>query len=77
MLDHELRRFARVQRPGPAPARRRGSHPPEMPGPERCDWPWHSPYVRYRGCSIPCYMIPTPDRGNFGKVGRDGSITGI
>lgn len=53
------------------------SHPPGTPGPQRCDWPWHGPYVSYQGYSMPCCMIATPDRGNFGKVGRDGSIVDI
>lgn len=50
-------------------------HPPGTPGPQRCDWPWHGPYVSYQGFSMPCCMIATPDRYNFGKVGRDGSIS--
>jgi MoaA/NifB/PqqE/SkfB family radical SAM enzyme len=53
------------------------SHPPGTPGRQRCDWPWHGPYVSYQGYSMPCCMIATPDRGNFGQVGRDGSIAEI
>ena len=47
-------------------------HAPGTPGPERCDWPWHGPYISYQGYSMPCCMIATPDRGNFGRVGENG-----
>lgn len=52
-------------------------HPAGTPGRKRCDWPWHGPYLSYQGFSMPCCMIATPDRGNFGKVGKDGSIAEI
>jgi len=45
-------------------------HAPGTPGRERCDWPWHGPYVSYRGDSMPCCMISTPDRGSFGRIGE-------
>jgi MoaA/NifB/PqqE/SkfB family radical SAM enzyme len=45
-------------------------HAHGTPGRERCDWPWHGPYVSYQGYSMPCCMIATPDRGNFGRVGE-------
>jgi len=41
-------------------------------GRDRCDWPWHGPYISYQGYSMPCCMIATPDRYNFGKVGERG-----
>lgn len=43
-------------------------HPPGTPGPKRCDWPWHGAYISYQGYAMPCCMISTPDRLNFGKV---------
>jgi hypothetical protein len=38
----------------------------------RCDWPWRGAYISYQGLSMPCCMISTPDRLNFGSVARDG-----
>ncbi|HEX5181392.1 MAG TPA: radical SAM protein [Gemmatimonadaceae bacterium] len=43
-------------------------HAPGTPGRERCDWPWHGPYITYRGDAMPCCMISTPDRGTLGTV---------
>jgi radical SAM protein with 4Fe4S-binding SPASM domain len=43
-------------------------HPPGTPGRKRCDWPWTGAYVSYQGYSMPCCMISTPDRMNFGNV---------
>ncbi|WP_211326159.1 radical SAM protein [Thermosporothrix hazakensis] len=43
-------------------------HPPGTPGPERCDWPWRGLYFSYQGYAMPCCMISTPDRFNFGKI---------
>jgi MoaA/NifB/PqqE/SkfB family radical SAM enzyme len=34
----------------------------------RCDWPWRGAYVSYRGDSMPCCMVSTPDRINFGNM---------
>lgn len=42
-------------------------HPPGTPGPQRCSWPWSSAYIAYDGTAMPCCMIATPDRGNFGS----------
>ncbi len=50
------------------PRTRARLHPPGTPGPARCDWPWHGPYVSYQGLAMPCCMIATPDRANFGSV---------
>jgi MoaA/NifB/PqqE/SkfB family radical SAM enzyme len=47
-------------------------HPPGTPGPKRCDWPWHGPYISYQGLAMPCCMIATPDRTNFGSMAEDG-----
>jgi radical SAM protein with 4Fe4S-binding SPASM domain len=43
-------------------------HPPGKPGPERCDWPWRGAYVSYDGLAMPCCMVATPDRINFGNM---------
>ena len=38
----------------------------------RCDWPWRGAYVSYRGDAMPCCMVGTPDRANFGNVVEHG-----
>ncbi len=48
------------------------AHPPGTPGPERCDWPWRGAYISYQGLAMPCCMVATPDRINFGSMARDG-----
>jgi MoaA/NifB/PqqE/SkfB family radical SAM enzyme len=47
-------------------------HPPGTPGPDRCDWPWHRAYISYQGLAMPCCMIATPDRMNFGSMAELG-----
>jgi MoaA/NifB/PqqE/SkfB family radical SAM enzyme len=47
-------------------------HPPGTPGPERCDWPWRGSYVSYQGLAMPCCMVATPDRINFGSLTERG-----
>jgi radical SAM protein with 4Fe4S-binding SPASM domain len=37
-------------------------------GRERCDWPWSGAYISYQGAAMPCCMISTPDRMNFGNL---------
>ena len=37
-------------------------------GRQRCDWPWTGAYISYEGYMMPCCMVATPDRINFGKV---------
>jgi len=37
-----------------------------------CDWPWRGAYVAYSGQAMPCCMIATPDRLNFGDMAKDG-----
>ncbi len=44
-------------------------HPPGTPGRQRCDWPWRGAYLSYDGYAMPCCMVSTPDRINFGNVG--------
>ena len=34
----------------------------------RCDWPWRGAYISYRGDAMPCCMVGTPDRINFGNM---------
>lgn len=50
------------------PRTRMRIHPPGTPGPQRCDWPWTSAYFSYDGQAMPCCMVATPDRANFGQV---------
>ena len=37
-----------------------------------CDWPWRGSYIAYSGEAMPCCMVATPDRVNFGNMARDG-----
>jgi radical SAM protein with 4Fe4S-binding SPASM domain len=48
------------------------TYPPEMSGRERCDWPWRGSYISYDGKAMPCCMVATPDRINFGDMAQDG-----
>ena len=48
-------------------------HPPGTPGPQRCDWPWTGAYFSYQGYAMPCCMVSTPDRINFGKISEQGA----
>ncbi len=50
------------------PRTRMKMHAPGTPGPQRCDWPWKGAYISYQGYSMPCCMVSTPDRINFGTV---------
>jgi radical SAM protein with 4Fe4S-binding SPASM domain len=45
---------------------------PGTPGPQRCDWPWRGAYLSYQGLAMPCCMISTPDRFNFGSMAEKG-----
>lgn len=58
--------------PGTTPKR----HAPGTPGRERCDWPWTGAYISYEGYMMPCCMVSTPDRANFGKV-TDQTLTSV
>lgn len=58
------------------PSTRRRPHPSGTPGSERCDWPYRGAYISYQGLSMPCCMISTPDRHNFGDVTQQG-VTAI
>jgi radical SAM protein with 4Fe4S-binding SPASM domain len=46
--------------------------PPSEPGHRRCDWPWKGAYITYAGNAVPCCMIATPDRLQFGNVFEQG-----
>jgi radical SAM protein with 4Fe4S-binding SPASM domain len=50
-------------------------HPPGTPGPQRCDWPWSGAYFSYQGYAMPCCMVSTPDRINFGKITEQSAET--
>lgn len=47
-------------------------HSAQVPGRERCDWPWRGPYISYDGKAMPCCMVATPDRINFGDMASEG-----
>jgi radical SAM protein with 4Fe4S-binding SPASM domain len=47
-------------------------HAPDVPGRQRCDWPWRGSYISYDGKAMPCCMVSTPDRINFGDMANDG-----
>jgi MoaA/NifB/PqqE/SkfB family radical SAM enzyme len=55
------------------PRTRPRQHPPGTPGPSRCDWPWRGAYVSYQGLAMPCCMVSTPDRINFGSMAERGA----
>ncbi len=42
--------------------------PPGRATHRRCDWPWTGAYVSYDGFAMPCCMVATPDRANFGRI---------
>ncbi|MFL5758969.1 MAG: radical SAM protein [Xanthobacteraceae bacterium] len=48
-------------------------HPPGTPGRQRCSWPWDQAYVSYQGLAMPCCMVSTPDRANFGNMIEQGA----
>jgi radical SAM protein with 4Fe4S-binding SPASM domain len=48
------------------------AHPSGTPGRQRCDWPWRGAYISYDGYAMPCCMVSTPDRINFGNVAKGG-----
>jgi MoaA/NifB/PqqE/SkfB family radical SAM enzyme len=48
--------------------------PESLKGRERCDWPWRGAYVAYSGEAMPCCMVATPDRINFGSMSKEGVL---
>lgn len=61
----------RLRLPSPRPR----AFPPGTSGRDRCSWPWTGAYVSYQGLAMPCCMVATPDRINFGNMARDGVRT--
>lgn len=47
-------------------------HASDVPGRQRCDWPWRGAYISYDGQAMPCCMVATPERINFGNMAADG-----
>jgi radical SAM protein with 4Fe4S-binding SPASM domain len=47
-------------------------HPAGTAGQKRCDWPWRGAYISYQGYAMPCCMVSTPDRINFGNIVQQG-----
>jgi MoaA/NifB/PqqE/SkfB family radical SAM enzyme len=56
------------------PRTRPKMHAPGTPGRDRCDWPWMGAYISYQGLAMPCCMIATPDRLNFGSMAEQGAL---
>jgi radical SAM protein with 4Fe4S-binding SPASM domain len=56
------------------PRTRPRPHPPGTPGRKRCSWPWTGAYISYQGYAMPCCMVATPDRANFGNVVDKGVV---
>jgi radical SAM protein with 4Fe4S-binding SPASM domain len=48
--------------------------PPGTRGPDRCAFPWRGAYFSYDGHAMPCCMVATPDRINFGNAAQDGVV---
>jgi MoaA/NifB/PqqE/SkfB family radical SAM enzyme len=40
----------------------------------RCDWPWRGAYIAYTGEAMPCCMVATPDRINFGSMANQAVV---
>ena len=59
----------RLPNPDPKP------RPAGLRGRERCDWPWRGAYVAYSGEAMPCCMVATPDRLNFGSFTKVGVVS--
>jgi radical SAM protein with 4Fe4S-binding SPASM domain len=50
------------------------AHPAGTDGRSRCDWPWRGSYISFSGEAMPCCMVATPDRINFGNMSREGVV---
>ncbi len=64
----ELRVRLRLPNVNPQP------RPASPKGRGRCDWPWRGAYIAYSGEAMPCCMVATPDRINFGSMAKDGVV---
>ena len=54
------------------PNLKKAPHAPSVSGRDRCDWPWRGAYVSFEGNAMPCCMVATPDRINFGNMRFEG-----
>jgi MoaA/NifB/PqqE/SkfB family radical SAM enzyme len=54
------------------PRSRPRPHDPAKRGADRCSWPYTGAYISYQGLAMPCCMIATPDRMNFGSMAECG-----
>jgi len=43
---------------------------PRPEGRTRCDWPRRGAYLSFEGDAMPCCMVATPDRINFGNMAK-------
>jgi radical SAM protein with 4Fe4S-binding SPASM domain len=66
--DEAARLGIELRLPRPRPK----EHAPGTSGRDRCSWPWTSAYVSYQGLAMPCCMVATPDRINFGSMANQG-----
>jgi MoaA/NifB/PqqE/SkfB family radical SAM enzyme len=65
-VAQELNLELRLPRSRPRP------HDPDKRGADRCSWPYTGAYISYQGLAMPCCMIATPDRMNFGSMAEAG-----
>ena len=54
----------KLRLPNPRPR----AYAADLPGRERCDWPWTSAYISFQGYAMPCCMAATPEIINFGLI---------
>ena len=64
-LAQELGVALRLPRPRVKP------YPADMPGRERCDWPWSSAYVSFQGYALPCCIASSPDVMQLGLINAE------
>jgi MoaA/NifB/PqqE/SkfB family radical SAM enzyme len=61
-LAKELGVTLRLPRPQPK------AYPADMPGRQRCDWPWSSAYISFQGYAMPCCIASTPEVMQLGLL---------
>jgi len=64
-LAQDLGITLRLPRPRPKP------YTAEVPGRQRCSWPWDSAYISFQGYAMPCCMASSPDVFNLGLIDGD------
>jgi MoaA/NifB/PqqE/SkfB family radical SAM enzyme len=64
-IAKELGVTLRLPSPRPKP------YPAEMPGRDRCDWPWTSAYISFQGYAMPCCIASTPEVIELGLINSD------